>query len=310
MSEQEESKALTKLKECDWLGTYEAQYVYAITRFLKWSQKKDYDELVKLPPIEISELIQKYVKDLIQVNSDSYIKNNLDALHLFYSQNGIEFNYDQLMQLLPYDNRILGIPYTDSEIKTMYGIINKPKNKIKSVHRNRALFLFVASSGCPFSDIEHLQIQDLIPVQDTYAVEINIHIPSIKGNFRSSEIPKYTTFVTPQARKMLDKYLKTREDLNDYSSVFDQSLNTIHVFYNRLTRKAAINRTNFGGTHRMSIVQGFRKRFYNLVEDNFDKESIQLMKSKIFFEKQKKLSEFELQKLYKKYQKIVPNLTI
>ncbi len=305
MSEQEESKALTKLKECSWLGTYQSQYVYVITRFLNWSKKKDYDELIELPLVEISELIQKYVMALIQINGDSYIKNNLEALHLFYSQNGIEFDYDQMTKLIPWDNRILGIPYTDSEIRKMYSIVDSPKIDVISVHRNRALFLFVASSGCPFSDIEHLQIQDLISIQDTYAVEANIHV-----NRTSSKTPKYTTFITPQARTMLDKYFKTREGLDDHSSVFDQSLNAIQIFYNRLTRKADINRTIFGGKYRMKIDQGFRKRFYNLVETNLDKESIQIMKPKEFSDVQIKLSRPQLEKLYEKYQRIVPHLTI
>ena len=265
LKKDQESKAIKKFLEYPYFGTYKKQHLYSLHRFLNWSECNSFDEFLVLPIKAQSNLVQSFINDLSEIIKNSGLENYINAFSIFYEQN--EYNFEPLDVILPDEKRILGIPYTNLELKRMFNLIVTTKNKRHEPMRNHAWFMLLTSSGIHLADILQLQIQDLIPIKQSYAIEVYSRILSFHGGYRSSG-PWQTTFTTPEARIYLDNYLKTRKDLTPESFVFPQTINSMYILLSRLTNQAGISRIVFGGKQRMKNDQGVRKSFYNILESN------------------------------------------
>ena len=305
------SVALANFKNCLYLDSYWPQYFATLNRFLKWSSKETYDGLVDLNHYEIHSLLDSYLKQLSLTNRNSVLESVVERLALFYSQNEIHINCENLLESFPDDERILGIPYTIEEIKKLFFLAESPKKSIQTIPRTRAMLFFLATSGCRLSNLEHLQIQDLIPIKNTYAIEFNIHFLTNDGSYSTSKTPSFTTFITPEARGELDRYLKTRSNLKSTSWVFDQSLNAMRLNLKRLVKLAEIDKIVCSSKKIMNTDQGFRKRFFNILEkNNLSEQSIRWIKEESIYKKRIKFSKTQLAEFYSEYEKAIPDLTL
>jgi len=102
------------------------------------------------------------------------------------------------------------------------GILSDPQRKNwklildnKVSLRDKAFFLVVASAGFRLGTALSLQVKDYKPIKE-------LGIITVKGaEGRKLAIGKsYFTFITPEARRILEEYLKTRGTLNPDASLF------------------------------------------------------------------------------------------
>jgi integrase len=121
-------------------------------------------------------------------------------------------------------NRIEGInwdyisrPKAISQIKDRIPTIDELRlildNKVTL--RDKAFFLVVASAGFRLGTAITLKVKDYQPIED-------LGIITIEGQDgrKLATGKSYFTFITPEARRILDQYLKTRESLTPDSPLF------------------------------------------------------------------------------------------
>lgn len=93
--------------------------------------------------------------------------------------------------------------------------------------RDRALFLCAASSGLRVGTVRTLKLKDYKAVADLGMLTVDA-LEEVEGQVREIEGRKlgnsngrgYFTFITPEARKTLEEYLGTRENLKPQNPLF------------------------------------------------------------------------------------------
>jgi len=123
--------------------------------------------------------------------------------------------------------------------------------------------------------------------------------------------PWFTTFTTPQTREALDIYLESRNDLQPNDLVFATSYNAMKLYLWRLSKQIGFKRILKGGTYNVKLDQGFRKRYFNILESNgLDRKIIGMMMIENLWKGKTKLSQQELKKYFIEFKKVIPYLTI
>jgi len=310
-----ESQSIKKFFNYSYIESTD-QYHYFLTRFLNWSDFKNFDDFLSSDKVSQVKLIQSFLDELAIVNRNSVLEAYFKAFRLFYLANNYDLDEDDFTY--PDDDRILGIPYTTQEILKILDIIDNQKNNSKEKPRNKALILLLATSSLRIQDLTHLQIHDLTPIQNSYAIEYH------GGHYKTQEQidtmlkvnrhiynPWFTTFTTPQTREALDIYLESRNDLQSDDFVFDTTYNAMKLFLSRMLKQIGFKRILKGGTYSVRQDQGFRKRYFNILESNgLDRKIIEIMKIENLWKGKVKLTDQELEKYFVEFKKIIPYLTL
>jgi len=229
---------------------------------------KDYQDIVKDNTDTIQNWLEKWVID--QKNKGlrhSTIAGRLNAVELFLDMNKKVWYRKIVRKLLPSNDEIPGgeVPFTTDELYRMLQVCKKP--------RDAAVLHFFASTAARPAAIEDpvLRKKHLVEIEDCYGIKI--YDGSKEG---------YWAFLTPEARKALDRYLKSRkrngEEISDESPLFAtnpnepktkhewMSLFSVRRTFDKLFKASGIERKKVGTRYDKAIVYGFRKRFNGILK--------------------------------------------
>lgn len=229
-----------------------------------------YDEIVKLDTEDLQTKLEDWVMDMTDKGGRrSTVRTALSGVEKFLRINRKLYYADPLHSLIKPDRTIGGghQPYTTEDIQNMLG--STPKK------RDKALIMFFASTGGRPQVLEDpvLRIKHLVEMpQGCYAIRLYDNSPE-----------GYWAFLTPEARKALDDYLKSRklngETITEESPIFASYENnmtknhhmTVIVAYEvlkKVLQGSEINRTKTGNRYDKAITYAFRKRFNTILKIN------------------------------------------
>jgi len=257
----EANKSLLKLRErmLEREGKSEstlARYLNGVFSFAEFMKCKDPDRALELfkNSKDPTELLDQYV--------DFLMKKQLSAINIkaqFFGvkkwlttnrTNGIDYDYVSRPKIFAV--RVQDRIPTKQELRIIL------TNKVTL--RDRALFLCSAASGLRVGTIRTLRFRDYKPVEELGMLTVEA-VEEVRGQTREIEGRKlgnsngagYFTFITPEARKTLEEYLATREDLKAEDPLFAGKSKTngealspwVHNVsrqWRRLVRKANLDR--------------------------------------------------------------------
>lgn len=277
-----ESKALNEFTKVLHNEVTKKQYVYYLNKYLEWSGKESYDDLVKPDVRKIQTSLENYCTYLQnEGHKRNYLKLAFSALSLFFGMNYKEINKTRLRKMIkPEDELGGGLAYSDEDVKKIILAIDKTKLTkkkkkpfpTKTKIRTRAMVHFLAASACRIGALLWLRIKDLEKMENCYCVRV------YHGD--------YITFLTPQASKALDEYLKKfKEEMKGHhyvrysfgkpetltfedTPIFPLSLDAIRSHLNRLVRRAGLDQEKKGKRYEKPLAHAFRKRWNTIMKSN------------------------------------------
>lgn len=287
------------------------QYKYTMKRLLNDSGYSTFDELASVSEDKAHEIVENHLRNLNQINRYSVIEARLNHIYSFFANARIYLDSQYLLDKFPDDGTVKGIPFTSAQIRRLVSAVDRSQSYHKHITQTKAVLFTLATSSVSISDMEFLQVKDLIPIKDCYALVVKRKMARFWGKegYRELPVPKYTTFISPQARTILDKYMSEdpRNDPEDH--VFMQVDNAMRHTLRRLVHEAGIDRRIPGGMIRAKHDQGFRARFFQKAQESGMSEYSQNIMNEDAYTK-KLLTFDELLELHAEYTKIVPYLAI
>jgi integrase len=167
-------------------------YEYCLSKFLKYCNL-DLDSLLKLPQLELSNLIIKYL--VSQKISSQYKTVIMATIKHACEMNDVILNWKKLKKFSKSektDNEINGKDrgYTHDEIQKILEF---------SDQRAKTAFLILASTGIRIGALQSIRIGDLERINNLYKIAVY-----------SGEKEQYICFCTPECAKSIDEYLEFR----------------------------------------------------------------------------------------------------
>ena len=182
-----------------------------LTRFLKVSDIKSYDEVAEMSRKDIQEKLKQHVRFLknnpkIHANS---ITGTMAGIFKFLIANEVDFNDKNIKSMYPDTKKPLNAEaYSLEQMQMIVARASQSPNK-----RNMAIVLTTASSGMRKGAVVKLRMRDLKPIEDTFLIVVY-----------AGEKEEYVTFMTPESAEILRGYFAQRkakgEILTDESYVF------------------------------------------------------------------------------------------
>jgi len=269
-------------------GMSKETYAYKIQRFMKFAAEFDYvkhpedfESLLDYDSEKITDMLEDFVNYLEEQELVSEtIKSTIAAPELFFTMNRKLWHKKLVRRGIKKEDRIQGgrLPATKEDLQTMLKYCERSLRKQAIIH-------FVASTGIrpaalidPILKIKHLQSMPNLndPInQPHYCYAIRIYDNSREG---------YWAFLTPEARKIIDRYLNGRklggEKIDDETPLFttlgsrwktknrhltDDNLKEI---LGNVIKSSKIQRIKVGNRHDKSLIYMFRKRFNTILKLN------------------------------------------
>ena len=273
-----ESKALNEFTKVLDNHFTRRTYLYYLNNYLDWTNQTP-DQAVSQDIKEIQTSLENYCTLLRDKEfSRAYLKLVFSSLSLFFGMNYKEVNKTRITKMIPpQEDKVGGIAYETEDIKKILEAIDKTaitkKGKqypIKTKLRSRALVHFMAASGCRLGGTYDIKFKDLEKIENCYCVKVY-----------SGSVYEYLTFLTPEASKALDEYLKTRDfesepeyDRRDNlltgrdKRIFFMSYEAMRLCLNRLVRRAKLQDHKEGKRYDKPLCHAFRKRFNTILKSN------------------------------------------
>ena len=263
-------------------------YAYKIQRFMKFAaefkyvnHEEDFESLLEYDTERITDILEEFVNYLeSQGLVCEAIKPTLASPELFFEMNRKLWHKKLVRRGIQKEDRIQGgkSPATKEDLQQMLKYCERSLRKQAIIH-------FLASTGIrpaalvdPVLKIKHLKSMPNLndPTnQPHYCYAVKIYDESREG---------YWTFLTPEARKVIDRYLNGRklagEKLDDETPLFTTLGSRWNTKNNHLTddnmkeilgriiKGAKIQRKKTGNRHDKSLVYMFRKRFNTVLKLN------------------------------------------
>ena len=243
------------------------QYKYYLDKFINFYHIKDYDSLATVSPAELQIMVEDYVMFLKKEVSPNTVPTPMYAIQAFLECNDIELRWKKIRRLYPAKVKLSGERgWTTKEIQKM---LQSTTNL-----RNRAIIHFFASTAARIGAVPDLKLRHL--------KEIPSGCKSVLVYEDSRE--EYTTFLTPEASKILDEYFTKRrsdgEDLGINSPVFRTAYKfgiqptrsitkkAIENIISRAATNAGLRKNKKNGRYEVQLDHGFRKRFNTILKLN------------------------------------------
>ena len=194
-----------------------AAYSYALSKFMKYLNVEDPDELLKHKdsPMLIQDRIIEYMIHL--KNPPCSLRHATRSQYLaavisFYELNEVVLNKKKIYRYLGEEERpIENRGYTSEEIAKMLEFCDE---------RVRAIILFLASSGMRIRALTELKVEDLASIAEYELYQVRVY---------AATKDRYFTFITPEASRALNTYLNYRktcgEKLKPGSPLFRNQFN-------------------------------------------------------------------------------------
>ena len=306
-------------------------YAYKIQRFMKFAaefkyvnHEEDFESLLEYDTEKITDILEDFVNYLEgQGLVCEAIKPTLAAPELFLEMNRKLWHKKLVRRGIQKEDRIQGgkAPATKEDIQQMLKYCERSLRKQAIIH-------FIASTGIrpaalvdPVLKIKHLKSMPNLndPInQPYYCYAVKVYDESKEG---------YYAFLTPEARKVIDRYLNGRklqgEKLDDETPLFttlgsrwntknqyltDENMKEI---LGRIIKGAKIQRKKTGNRHDKSLVYMFRKRFNTILKLNGSVNSN--IAEKLMAHKKGLDGTYlqpTLEEYYKEFFKVISDLTI
>ena len=319
MALEQESKALSEFTKVLHNPSTKKTYLYHLDKYLGWINKT-YDQAICQDISEIQTSLENYCNFLQnEGHSRTYQKLAFSSLCLFFGMNYKQVNKTRISKMVsPQADIVGGLAYDTEDVKKILEAIDKTKITkkgkrfpIKTKLRSRALVHFLTASGCRVGAVPGVEFKDLERIENCYCVKIHYGSPY-----------QYLTFLTPEATRALDQYLKSRdfEREQEYRfekllprqemRIFFMSYEAIRLCLNRLVRRAKLQETKEGKRYDKPVAHAFRKRWNTIMKSNnninpnlvelmlghsniiaLDKHYLKPTKEKLFSEYQKGIDE-------------------
>lgn len=327
---EQESKAFNEFVKVLHNEVTRKQYVYYLNKYLAWSNKGSYDRLVSQDLKEIQISLENYCAYLQSENHKrEYLKLTFSSLSLFFGMNYKEINKTRLRKMIqPQEGLVGGLAYSNDDVKKIILAIDKTKltkkkkksYPTKTKTRTRAIVHFLAASGCRVGALPFVRLKDLGRIDNCYSIKI---YPGSPG--------EYSTFLTPEASKVLDEYLKqfkVRMKDHEYiinsrrgekvltleeSPIFGSSLEAIRLHLSRMVRRAGLNQGKKGKRYDKPLAHAFRKRWNTIMKSNkeINQNLIELMMGhSTTIKLDKHYLKPTTEKLFDEYKKGIDELTL
>ncbi|KAG2473631.1 MAG: Integrase family protein [Nitrosopumilales archaeon] len=245
-------------------------YHYSFDDLVRFGNFEGYDDITKLDTDEIHDLLKEWIRTQKNKNLRfKTIKTKLNAAELFFGMNK-KIIYNKLLhKMLPDSDEVPGgdVPFSTEDLSRLKQVAKK--------RRDIAIIDFLASTGVrpgclsdPVLKLKHLADMP----HDCKAIKV--YDGSKEG---------YWAFLTPEASKSLDRYLKWRkfngEELSDESVLFKNYENphkkmdyltadSVREMLTNMLKIAGIERKKSKNRYDKGIVIGFRKRFNGILKMN------------------------------------------
>jgi len=319
-----EGKALSEVTQRIHNEITKKAYLYQLRCYLSWTGKKSYDELIVQTNEETQRNLEDYCRYLQQEkHSRSFYNLIFSALTFFYEINFKVINRTRIRtMILPNEDKIGGEAYTNDDIKKILQAIDQTKKKDYKIHtklRSKAMIHLLASSGIRVGSLRSLHVKDLSKIENCYSFKVY-----------SGSVYEHHTFLTPEATKIVDEYLKERESTwvdkmenrSYYSAprlitfqdslVFDMSLEAIRLSLSRIVRKAKLQESKIGKRYDKPLNHAYRKRFNTILKSNkeVNRDLAELMLGHTLIKLDSAYLKPTKETLFNEFRKIIPELTI
>jgi len=280
----------------------DSQYYGYLREYTAYADFYSLDDLVKKNPEKTQRSLENYAVELATLNTRSVLNSKFNALFLFFRSNNVELDEQKIRKFFLTTNGLIkGIAYTEEEVKKIFNAIDQTEILVWTKPRTKALIHFLAASGCEFDPVPRVRVGDVIPFKNCYMVK-----------FFADELSEYITFLTPEASKALREYLeitikayRNKGGLPLNNQLFDLDDNALSLTLTRLVKKAKVTRRLKGGTRITPVVYGFRKRYYDILQQKIDSDILDLLMGNI-----KNKTKSTTEKLFLEYSKVIDELTV
>ena len=181
-------------------------YLNGMRYFKDFTKIQKYEELIKMKPKKLTELIEDYILHRRETNSPNSTGFYYYPIQTFLEMNDVLLNFKKLKRLFP--SKVKSVVergwFTD-EIEKML--------KCCSNTKQRAIIHFEAASGGRVGIFDGLLMKHLLVIDDPDVGKCY----AITGY--ADEREEYTTFLTPEATAELDNYLNKRRSDNEVIDV-------------------------------------------------------------------------------------------
>ena len=283
-------------------------YSTLINMFLKFHGISSWDSVLQMEKTSLKEKIEDYLIHLKNQNkSPSHMRNITFAIQSFLESNDFEgINWKKIRKLIGKHGKSRNSrPYTTEEIKRMLDVS-------KSL-RNRALILFLSSSGVRRGAIPNMRIKDLKQMQ----------LGCLAVTVYPNEHEEYVTFINKESSEALTAYHERRkkqgEILTPESLVFPsansyrKSLAVTDASISFLIRRIKIAAGIGESTDDNLLVHAFRRRFDTIfkLKDNANISLVErLMGHSTTISLDNSYFQPTVENLFTEYQKGMSDLTI
>ena len=306
-------------------------YAYKIQRFMKFAaefkyvdHEEDFESLLEYDTEKITDILEDFVNYLEgQGLVCEAIKPTLAAPELFLEMNRKLWHKKLVRRGIQKEDRIQGgkAPATKEDIQQMLKYCERSLRKQAIIHFLACTGIRPAALVDPVLKIKHLKSMPNLndPInQPHYCYAVKVYDESKEG---------YYAFLTPEARKVIDRYLNGRklqgEKLDDETPLFttlgsrwntknqyltDENMKEI---LGRIIKGAKIQRKKTGNRHDKSLVYMFRKRFNTILKLNGSVNSN--IAEKLMAHKKGLDGTYlqpTLEEYYKEFFKVISDLTI
>jgi integrase/recombinase XerD len=240
-------------------------YDYCLKRFLEFAKIKESSGLLQLKTEALQEMVEDYVMHLKKSLKSGSIEVRISAIQLFFEMNRKVLDWKMVRRLFPERLKPSGDKaWTNLDIGKML--------ELTTSYRNKAIIHFLASTGCRIGALAGLRLKHISSMPDYCEAAL----------FYEGTKDEYTSFLTPEASKVLDKYLNKRsrdgEYLNPESPVFRTKYMVGVAKVKPMSEKSIkgcmfsiiskIRSGKEGKRYNIQTNHGFRKRFNTILKNN------------------------------------------
>ena len=169
-------------------------YYKNLNFFRKFLRVDDFDSITRIDPKNLQVSLEDYVMDLKGRINPNTVPTYYFPIQTFLETNDIDLKWKKIRRLFPAKIKRTGREaWSTQDIKLMLSVTTNIRNK--------ALILFLASSGIRIGALEGLRLGNLI--------DMPLRCKAVRVYEDSTE--EYWTFITPEASEMLEKYLAKRK---------------------------------------------------------------------------------------------------
>lgn len=187
---QAEERCITVFRAAIKSKETERMYVRNVSKFKEFLKVRTFSEILELP--DLQQRLEDYVMFLKKTQHPNSVNTLYAPIQAFLEMNDKILNFKKVRRFFPARVKTaVERGWTTEEIRRMLSVATNLRTK--------AIIHFENATGGRLGIFEGLKIKHLIPIEDCYAV-IGY----------AGEKEQYTTFLTPEARRSLDRYIDLR----------------------------------------------------------------------------------------------------